>query len=122
MASKTKFFFYFGGGDKDSEVTINHKKYSKITTRVDNVIEFISYSSWGLPTTFEIKNNSSKSIFFIGVNFFVEGISTKKQMLQIISKKLNGKYIADISKLTALNPGEELILRCRGSIINCSQL
>jgi len=120
MASKTTFFFYFSGGNADSMVSIKHKKYSKIDARVDNVIEFNSYSSWFMPTTFEIKNNSSNSIVFIGVNSFVEGISTKKQLLKTISKKINGNHITGMLNATTLNPGDELILQCKGNIINLS--
>jgi GTP:adenosylcobinamide-phosphate guanylyltransferase len=120
MASKTTFFFYFAGGEKDSTVSIKHKKYSKIDARVENVVEFNSYSSWFQPTTFEIKNNSSNSIVFIGVNYFVEGISTKKLLLKILSKKINGNHITDLSNATTLNPGDELILRCKGYILTIS--
>lgn len=120
MASKTTFFFYFAGGNEDSVVSIKHKKYSKIDARVDKVIEFNSYSSWFVPTAFEIKNNSANSIVFIGVNSFVEGISTKKQLLKTISKKINGNHITDLLNTNTLNPGDELILRCKGYIINLS--
>jgi hypothetical protein len=120
MASKTKFYFHFSSGHGSTAV-IKHKKYLSHQVEISNVVEFDSYTSWGLPTTFEIKNISDKDIVFVCANFFVEGVSTTKQMMTVLNKKINGKPIEDRRMSITIKAGEELTLQCRGALLKLSQ-
>jgi hypothetical protein len=121
MASKTKFFFHFVS-EHGATAVIKHKKYLTKQVDISSIVEFDSYTSWGLPTTFEITNTSKKNITFVGGNFFVEGISDKKQMLTILGKKINGETVTDQRMSITIKPGDVLLVRCRGSLLKLSQL